>query len=235
MDFDLTPYFKKYEQLVAAADKAFERVSSAFEECVKCKPSCSDCCFALFDLTLIEALYINHKFKETYKGSDRVALMEKANRADRRIHRLKRNAFKSLQDGKEERQVLAELSLERVRCPLLNEKELCEMYDFRPITCRVYGIPFAIGDSGHTCGLSDFEPGNEYPTVNLSNVVARLQEISAELLRDLKSRNIRLADLLVPLSMALITDYDDAYMGVGEPPKEDVPEPRRKKRKRKRP
>jgi Fe-S-cluster containining protein len=231
MDFDFTPYFRKYEELVAAADKAFERVSNAFEECVKCKPSCSDCCFALFDLTLIEALYINHKFNRLVKGSERAELLEKANRADRRIHRLKRRAFKSLQEGKDEAQVLAELSLERVRCPLLNEKDLCEMYDFRPITCRVYGIPFAIGDSGHTCGLSGFEPGNEYPTVNLSNITARLQEISAELLRDLKSRNIRLADLLVPLSMALITDYDDAYMGVGEPPAEEAT-PGRKKRKR---
>jgi Fe-S-cluster containining protein len=230
MDFDFTPYFRKYEQLVAAADKAFERVSNAFEECVKCQPSCSDCCFALFDLTLIEALYINHKFNQMVKGSGRAELLEKANRADRRIHRLKRNAFKSLQEGKDEAQVLAELSLERVRCPLLNEKDLCEMYDFRPITCRVYGIPFAIGDSGHTCGVSEFEPGNEYPTVNLSNITARLQEISAELLRDLKSRNIRLADLLVPLSMALITDYDDVYMGVAAPPEKEAP-PRRKKRK----
>jgi Fe-S-cluster containining protein len=231
MEFDFTPYFRKYEELVAAADKAFERVSNAFEECVKCKPSCSDCCFALFDLTLIEALYINHKFNRLVKGSERAELFEKANRADRRIHRLKRRAFKSLQEGKDEAEVLAELSLDRVRCPLLNEKDLCEMYDFRPITCRVYGIPFAIGDSGHTCGLSGFEPGNEYPTVNLSNITARLQEISAELLRDLKSRNIRLADLLVPLSMALITDYDDAYMGVGEPPAEKAT-PGRKKRKR---
>lgn len=234
MDFDFSPYFEKYEQLVAAADNAFGRVNDAFEECVKCKPSCSDCCFALFDLTLIEALYINQKFTEMYKGSDRAALLEKANRADRRIHRLKRNAFKSLQEGKEEGQVLAELSLERIRCPLLNEKELCEMYNFRPITCRVYGIPFAIGGSGHTCGLSAFEPGNEYPTVNLSNIIARLQEISAELLRDLKSRNIRLADLLVPLSMALTTDYDDSYMGVGESPEEDPPAPKRKKHKRNR-
>ena len=233
MSVDLTPYFNKYETLVAQADGAFDRVKTAYAECVKCEEKCADCCHALFDLTLIEALYIHHKFNEKFKGSERVELMEKASRADRRIHRLKRNAFKALQEGKEEREILAELSLERIRCPLLNEKELCEMYDFRPITCRVYGIPFAIGETGHTCGLSAFEPGNEYPTVNLSNIIARLQEISAELLRDLKSRNIRLADLLVPLSMALITIYDDAYMGVGEPPKEEAPPKKRKKRKRK--
>lgn len=228
MDFDLKPYFDKYEQLVAAADKAFERVRNAFEECVKCKEACSDCCFALFDLTLIEALYINHRFKQKFKGGEKAELTEKANRADRRIHRIKRKAFQELKAGKDQAQILAEMALERVRCPLLSEKELCEMYDFRPITCRVYGIPFAIAGKGHTCGLSGFEAGNEYPTVELDKVLARLQEISAELLRDMQSRHIRLADMLVPLSMALISDYDDEYMGVGEPPAEP---PRAGKRK----
>ena len=35
MDFDFTPYFKKYEALVSNADNAFERVKQAHAECVK--------------------------------------------------------------------------------------------------------------------------------------------------------------------------------------------------------
>ena len=58
MELDLTPYFKKYEALVEKADEAFERVKAAYAECVKCEEKCADCCFALFDLTLIEALTI---------------------------------------------------------------------------------------------------------------------------------------------------------------------------------
>ena len=216
MTFDLTPYFKKYEELVSKADDAFERVKQAYAGCVKCEEKCADCCFAVFDLTLIEALYINHKFNEKVKGSEKAELLEKANRADRRVHKLKRKAYKDLQAGKGEDEVLAELARERVRCPLLNEADLCDLYDNRPLTCRFYGIPTAIGGKGHTCGKSGFEKGQRYPTVNLDAVNSQLQQISAELIRDLKSRYLKLSDMLVPLSMALITTYDDDYLGIGE-------------------
>jgi Fe-S-cluster containining protein len=232
MEIDLTPYFEQYEKLVKAADGAFERVRQAHAECVKCEQQCADCCYALFDLTLIEALYINHKFNEKFKGTEKNQLMERSNRADRRIHQLKRKAYKALQSGKDEGEILAEMALERVRCPLLNEKDLCELYDHRPITCRFYGIPTAIGGAGHTCGRSGFQTGEQYPTVNLDAVHSKLQEISAALLRDIKSRNIRLADILVPLSMALNTDYDDVYLGIGEEPvPEKLPPKRRRKKK----
>jgi len=231
MDFDFTPYFEKYEELVSKADGAFERVKQAYAECVKCEEKCADCCFALFDLTLIEALYINHKFNEKVKGSDKAKLLEKANQADRKVHKLKRKAYKDLQAGKSEDEILAELARERVRCPLLNEAELCDLYDNRPLTCRFYGIPTAIGGKGHSCGKSGFEKGERYPTVNLDAVNSQLQQISAELIRDLKSRHLKLSDMLVPLSMALLTIYDDDYLGVAEEkPSERLP--RKKHRRR---
>jgi Fe-S-cluster containining protein len=229
MEVDLNRYFEKYEALVENADAAFDRVKDAYAECVKCKQQCADCCHALFDLTLIEALYLNHKVKEKFKGTPKVDLLEKANSADRRIHKLKRKAYKEFKAGKNEGEILAEMALQRVRCPLLNEKELCDLYDNRPLTCRFYGIPTAIGGAGHTCGQSGFEQGEQYPTVNLDVVHNRLQQISAELLRDIKSRNIRLADILVPLSMALISDYNDVYLGIGEEPVEELKPRKRRK------
>jgi Fe-S-cluster containining protein len=232
MEIDLNPYFKKYEDLVATADEAFERVKKAHTDCVKCGEQCADCCFALFDLTLIEALYIHHKFTEKYGGSARVELIEKANRADRRIYKLKRKAFKEFQSGKDEGEILAEMAFERVRCPLLNEKDLCDLYDNRPLTCRFYGIPTAIGGAGHTCGKSDFKQGEQYPTVNLDNVYNQLQQISAELLRDIKSKNVKLADLLVPLSSAMVMDFDEVFLGVADEPEEKTPPKRRSRKKR---
>ena len=233
MDLDLAPYFERYEALVEKSDIAFERVKDAYADCVKCKEKCADCCYALFDLTLIEALYLNHKFNEKFKGSQKVALLEKANRADRRIHKLKRKAFKDFEAGKSEADILTEMALERVRCPLLNEKDLCDLYDFRPLTCRFYGIPTAIGGRGHTCGISGFKEGEQYPTVNLDVVHSQLQQISAELIRDIESRNVKLADLLVPLSMALISDYDDVYLGIDDEEVEEVKSERPRKKKNK--
>ena len=231
MNFDFTPYFKKYEELVAKSDDAFEKVRSAYAECVKCEEKCADCCYALFDLTLIEALYINYKFNEKKKDSEKAALLDKANQADRIVHKIKQKAHRDLQAGKSEDEILAELAKERVRCPLLNEAELCDLYDNRPLTCRFYGIPTAIAGEGHTCGKSAFEKGQPYPTVNLDGVNSQLQQISMELIRDLKSRYVKLADLLVPLSMALLTIYDDDYLGFGE---EKIPEPPPRKKRRRR-
>ena len=232
MDIDLKPYFDKYEALVEKAEVAFDRVKASHAECVKCEEKCSDCCFALFDLTLIEALYLHHKFNEKFKGSARVELVEKANRADRRIYKIKRNAFKELQAGRNEGELLAQMALERVRCPLLSEKDLCDLYDNRPLTCRFYGIPTAIGGAGHTCGKSEFKKGEQYPTVNLDVVHNHLQQISAELLRDIKSKNIKLVDLLVPVSSAMVMEFDEVFLGIAEEPQEE-PQPRRRSRKKK--
>jgi Fe-S-cluster containining protein len=232
MDIDLIPYFEKYESLVEKSEAAFNRVKAAHAECVKCEEKCADCCFALFDLTLIEALYLHHKFNEKFKGSAKVELVEKANRADRQIYKIKRKAFKELQSGSNEGELLAEMALERVRCPLLSEKDLCDLYEYRPLTCRFYGIPTAIGGAGHTCGKSGFKKGEKYPTVNLDAVHGQLQQISAELLRDIKSRNVKLVDLLVPLSSAVVMDFDEVFLGVAEEP-EEKPLPKRRSRKKK--
>jgi Fe-S-cluster containining protein len=231
MLFDFTPYFEKYEKLVAASDAAFERVKQAHAECVKCKEGCADCCHAVFDLTLIEALYINDRFKQKFKGIAKTELEENANRADRQMARIKRRAQDELRAGRPEAEILTDLARERVRCPLLNTRDLCELYEHRPLTCRFYGVPTAIGGGGHTCGLSGFKEGETYPTVNLDIIHARLQELSAELIRDLKSRYIKLADILVPLSTALITEYDEIYFGLKED-RPDEPSPKKQRSRR---
>lgn len=218
---DFSPYFLKYEALSQAADQVFARVRDQFPDCVQCKVECADCCHALFDLTLIEALYINERFQAKFTGDERAAMLEKANRADRTIHKLKRNAYKDLQAGKSEEAILTTLGDERVRCPLLNGQDMCALYDHRPITCRLYGIPTSVGGKGRTCTLSKFEGGKPYPTADIDKIHGRLQEISAELLRDIQSANIKLADILMPLSMALMTEFDESFMGIGENPSEE--------------
>jgi Fe-S-cluster containining protein len=217
MDIDFTPFFKKYESLVAIADSVFERVKKEYPLCVKCKTECSDCCYALFDLSLIEALYLNHHFHKKFSGSELKELIEKANRADRSVYKLKRNAVKEAQKGKSETEILEQMAQERIRCPLLSDQDMCDLYENRPITCRLYGIPTSIGGQGHTCGISGFEQGKPYPTVNIDTIHKQLYDISLELVRAIRSRHIKMADILVPLSMAILTDYNEEYLGVDDP------------------
>jgi len=214
MDFDFSPYFKKYEELVAATEDAFNQVKKAHPECVKCELGCADCCHALFDLTLIEALYVNHKFKAAFEGEQREAMYERANRADRKTFQIKKRAGKMMKAGSTDEEILENIAAESVRCALLNDKDLCDLYDFRPITCRLYGVPTAIGGKGHTCGLSAFAPGESYPTANLDRIQSALLALSSALVADLKSKYLTLGEMLVPLSRALLTDYDETYLGL---------------------
>ncbi len=216
MDIDILPFFKQYEAVSLMADNAFEQVKKDYPENVKCKAECEDCCYALFDMSLIEAMYINKKFYEKFSGKEKEDLLEKTNAIDRSLFKLKKKAFKEMDSGKSEGKIIAEMSFERMRCPLLNEKNTCDLYESRPITCRVYGIPTSIAGNAHTCGTSGFEKGKAYPSVNLDIIQNKLNLISKEFVKSIRSKYLKLGEILVPLSMALLTDYNDEYLGIGE-------------------
>jgi Fe-S-cluster containining protein len=221
MDFDFEPFFLKYESLLQLADATFSKVKADFPECVTCKISCADCCHALFDLSLIEALYINHHFNRKFEGREKEKRLQIANEIDRKVYKLKREAYRSLEAGKDETEILNQMAEHRVRCPLLNDADTCDLYEHRPITCRIYGIPTTIGGKSHTCGITGFKEGESYPTVNIDVLHQKLYDISAELVASIQSRFTRMAEMLVPLSMALLTDYNSEYMGCVMPADND--------------
>ncbi|MFO8084399.1 MAG: YkgJ family cysteine cluster protein [Desulfobacterales bacterium] len=218
---ELNIFFDNYKKLVEAADKVFEEIKTKYPDCVTCKIECSDCCHALFDIGFVEAFYINKKFREKFKGAELDLLLEKANRTDRQVHKLKKNAYKEYKDGKDETAIIEEMAEKRIRCPMLNESDRCDIYEFRPITCRLYGVPTSIGGKGHTCGLSGFVKGQSYPTVNLDIIHNALYEISTQMIKHMGSKYTGLPEMLVPLSMALITIYDDEYLGIENEEKKD--------------
>lgn len=216
MALDFTEYFKRYEAIAAEVDGVFAKYEDDMSELVKCGKGCSDCCHALFDVTLVEAMYINSKFNEKFSGLERSRILERADQADRQIHKIKRKVYKASKEGRPVTEILQEVSKARVRCPMLSDDNLCEMYEHRPLTCRLYGVPTSIGGEAHTCSMSGFKGGEKYPTVNMDIVLDRLLAIGKDLQKGIGSRFSELGEMLLPLSMALVTEYDEEYLGVGE-------------------
>jgi len=214
MALDFSEFFKRYEAIIGEADQVFNTVKTKFAENVRCEKGCSDCCHALFDLTLVEALYLNSNFHQRFSGKPKNEVLERADEADRLVHRLKRDAFKAVKEGANAQEILAEMAKVRVRCPLLDDSGACQMYDKRPVTCRIYGVPTAIGGQAHTCGKSGFEQGKPYPTVYLDRIQDKLYALSHELAKSLATRFSGLGEVLVPLSSALMTEYDEEYLGI---------------------
>ena len=211
---DLDKHFVKYEAVVNMVDQVFDRVKQEYPKEVFCREKCSDCCYAIFDLTLIEALYLNHKFNEEFSGKEKAELIAIADKTDRALAKMKRDAYKKVKDGADQLEIVGKMSQERVRCPLLGENDLCLMYEYRPITCRVYGIPTSTAGASHICGRTNFVQGKAYPTLNMDKIYTQLQLLSAELVKDINSTNIRMHELLIPVSMAMVTLFNDEFLGV---------------------
>jgi len=101
------------------------------------------------------------------------------------------------------------MAVERIRCPLLNENQDCILYPFRPITCRVYGIPTKIHGRGRVCGKAEFKKGESYPTFDLDGVYRDLFNLSKELLNSGEKGDPEKASLLLSVSKAIRTPLED--------------------------
>ncbi len=211
----LEEIFLEYDILTAQVDKIFADVRGQFTKEVTCFESCSDCCHALFDLSLIEAMAVNRAFQDKFGyGATRSHILEQAADADRSLTRLKYHFYKDVQKGITDEKVMAEVAKEKVRCPLLGTDNLCLMYENRPLTCRIYGVPTAINGKGHVCGKCNFDKGAQYPTLHLDKIQDRLAQMSRKIAKALGSRYTELHHVYVPVSMALMNKYDDAYLGL---------------------
>ncbi len=231
--------FARYTALAAKADDLFNRVKAQFPEAVTCPSltgqagqatqatpegtvnTCASCCHALFDLSLIEAFYLHTAFTRHFGfGPVRSRILEAAGHADRLLTKEKHLFFQMKQKGHSDAQIMEAAAKTRIACPLLDKAGFCALYDWRPITCRLYGIPSAIGGKAHVCPHSGFGQG-AYPTVQLDRIQDSLSALSQELVLLLSTRFRELNTVYVPVSMALLTNYDDLYFGLAESKPED--------------
>ncbi len=218
---DLSAIFARYEALVAETDALFSHIRTAHGDCVTCEQGCSDCCSALFDLSLVEAMYLNKAFTETVShGRERSDVLTRASDLDRQATRMKREFYKLSKEGKDPQEIMAEAARLRLPCPLLTEEKTCILYASRPITCRLYGVPMNINGHGHVCGKTGFAKGGQYPTVHMHAIQQRLDGLSRDIAIAVQSRFKELDQVFVPVSMALMTKYDEQYLGIGKAKKE---------------
>ena len=221
---ELEEIFLEYEVLTAQVDKLFHDVQSKYSKEVACTKTCSDCCYALFDLSLVEAMAINRAFHDRFGfGAERSAVLERAGEADRPLTRLKHYYYKEVKQGISDEKVMEQAARERVRCPLLGDDNLCLLYEHRPLTCRIYGVPTAIHGKGHVCGKCHFEKGGKYPTLQLDRIQDKLASLSHKIAKVLGSKYTELHHVYVPVSMALMNKYDEAYLGLKQNEKKKSP------------
>lgn len=197
----LKDLFREYELLAARADQAFSDMQKEYGSCISCGVRCSDCCHSVFGLFLIESVYINYHFNKLDRKTRREAA-PRLDRADRELIGVEKRlqAF-----GHDPRAKALAMARERVRCPLLDSEEKCALYDYRPITCRVYGIPTVINGAVHACWKAGFEKGRHYPAFDLDGVYREMYGLSKKVLAKFGKRDMERASLLVSVSKSIKT------------------------------
>lgn len=132
----------RYGALLGEVDAWFLHCLGRYPEQVSCCNGCSECCRGLFDITLLDAFYLKHGFDTLPEPLKSKLVLT----ATRRLELLSRMnpAFVEpwLLNGIPEEDWDALMPEEdETPCLLLSEAGGCLVYEHRPMTCRLNGIP----------------------------------------------------------------------------------------------
>ncbi len=132
----------RYSALLREVDDWFQHCLDRYPDLIVCRNGCSECCRGLFDITLLDALYLKRGF-DTLPEVQKTGLVREA---FRRLEQLTRENPAFIQpwllNGIPEEDWDALMPEEdETPCLLLSETGGCLVYDYRPMTCRLNGIP----------------------------------------------------------------------------------------------
>ena len=153
-----------YRTLLEAVDAWFSRCLETAGRHIQCRPGCSGCCRGLFDITLMDAALLRRGF-ELLPERVRVSVLAKA--------RERLNELQERWPGFGPPYLLNHLPDEEwtempeedaTPCPLLGEDDRCLVYAWRPMTCRLHGLPNidfsgeSFSDEWCTLNFADADP-----------------------------------------------------------------------------
>lgn len=204
----------RYGCLLCEVDAWFRKCNVRRPEQITCHAGCSSCCRGLFDITLLDALYLKAGFDrldESLRNPIIRAANERLEALSQQIPLFVEPWILNRIPEREWDTIMPEEDEEP--CLLLSETGSCLVYEYRPMTCRLNGIPLI--------DVSGEELFDEWCTLNFVGVDPieckdlrfRFKELFAqelllfqELLRVLTGRTISEVDTVIPAAIVLELD-----------------------------
>lgn len=213
MDIEIVDH---YRQLLTHVDTWFSDSIGAHGDKMACREGCSGCCRGLFDITLLDAYLLQQGFKKLSPVLQRDVLV----RVDARLQQLQQQwpDFHSpfILNRLSHDQWLNMPEDDLTPCPLLGEDGRCMVYDYRPLTCRLHGIPQVdissevFCDSYCTLNFVDCDP-LELAELrgNFESFFQREVELLSRFSLQLTGRSQVELDTFIPT--ALLIDFDHPF------------------------
>jgi Fe-S-cluster containining protein len=138
----MSPPLPSHQRLLAHADRWFDRTRAALLGELPCRRGCCRCCVGVFPITTLDALTLRQGMSALapeLRGDIQAS-------AERQVAIIER-AFPQLRESPDLRD-RTDAEVDRIverfgdlPCPALGPEGECRVYPFRPVTCRMMGIP----------------------------------------------------------------------------------------------
>lgn len=201
----------RYGALLREVDDWFRTCSSNYPDQIVCRSGCSSCCRGLFDITLLDAVYLKRgvdQLCESLRGRLISAANERLNSLSAEFPAFAEPWLLNVIPEVKWDFLMPEE--DETPCLLLSETGECLVYEHRPMTCRLNGIPLI--------DVSGEELFDEWCTLNfvrknprkLRSLRFGFTELFAqellmfhELTRSLTGTQVSEADLFIPAAIVL--------------------------------
>lgn len=214
---NLKPYHDlttRYRKLLEEVDGWFRRSATLFPDQVHCTDGCSHCCRGLFDITLLDALLVQEGFQhlpdevcnelccraESIVASMRLVLPDFS--PPWLLNMYPEDYYDDVMPDEDE-----------TPCVLLDQDGLCRIYAYRPMTCRLHGIPHLDTDGtvlfDEWCSLNfvGTDPcTRDELRFHFTEIFTQEQLLFRELTRRLLGSPVNELDTVIPA--ALLIDFD---------------------------
>lgn len=139
----------RHDQLLQELDRRFHSIQSRYASQMQCRHECARCCHGLFDISIPDAMQLEKGF-EKLSAESRKPVTERASAIHRRIMEecadLEPPFFLNVLSEDRIDKLVEEIG--DVRCPFLGTKDSCLIYEYRPIACRLEGLPMVDARDG---------------------------------------------------------------------------------------
>jgi len=193
------------QKLIQIVDAALADTSRHCGEWLACRPGCTQCCIGAFEINQLDALRLQEGLKKL-ESSDPERARAIRKRAREAVTRLSPTFPGDLATG---RLYGDEASAEQFEnfandepCPVLDPKTgWCELYEFRPMTCRVFGPPIRSEDGLGICELC-FQGATD-EQIAACEMIPDPDDLESKLIRDLEKRTGRQGQTIIAFCLGL--------------------------------
>jgi Fe-S-cluster containining protein len=195
---------KSDKTLVQIVDAASAEAARKSGDWLLCKPGCTQCCHGVFAIHQLDVERLRVGLAELEASDPERATRVRARAADtaaRLAAEFPGDAATGMLDESEEAETRFEEFANDEPCPVLDPiTGTCDLYAFRPMTCRVFGPPVRSEGGLGVCELCYH--GASVEEIASCEMVPDPDDLESRVLRELEKRTGRVGKTIVAYAIA---------------------------------